>query len=201
MTTEQTLFDLEDLTATPAEEYTPKSMRELLFAGLILDLEDAIERERPASDPDEYLLDPDGSPRSGSPYWQAWHRASGIQAVLYLVRNRLATHEEYLVAERERTNATWSQREIECARHQDACPRCTETRQGTWKAERDVEKAERTADRYLGGILNVRMAIARAAEAGAPLTAGQVDKMLGKAVEAVKRQRQSGLPETPAGAS
>jgi hypothetical protein len=187
MTIEQTLFDLDEVTAS-AEEYTPKSLRELLFAGLLLDLEAAIEREHPSSNPDEYRLNADGSSRSGTPYWQAWHRASGMQSVLYLVRNRLATHEEYLIAERERISASWNEREMECARHRDACPRCTETGQTAWKAERDVERAERVAASFLNGILQVQYTIARAAEAQQELSAAQISKALDKVIKAGKRR-------------
>jgi hypothetical protein len=197
MTTEQTLFDLEDLTATPAEEYTPKAMRELLFAGLILSLEEAIERERPGSNPDEHLLNPDGSSRSGTPYWQAWHRASGIQSVLYLVRNQLATHEEHLIAERKRINASWNEQEIECARHRDACPRCTETSHAAWKAQREVERAGRVAAALLSGVTEVQYAIACAAEAQQGLSAAEISKALDKVIKKAKRLQEWNESDQP----
>jgi hypothetical protein len=184
------LFDLPSAGST-TEEVPPKPLRELLFAGLLLDLEHAIERERPDSNPDEHLLNPDGSSRSGSPYWQAHHRASGMQSVLYMVRNRLATHEEYLIAERDRTNASWNEREIECARHRDACPRCTETGQTAWKAEREVERAGRVAASFLNGILQVQYTIARAAEAQQELSAAQIGKALDKVIKASARLEAS----------
>jgi hypothetical protein len=170
---------------TPTDE--PKTMRELLFAGLLLDLEAAIEDERPESDEREHLRNPDGTSRNGSPYWQAWHRAGGMQAVLYLVRNRLATHEEYLVADRQRINGSWSEREMECARHRDVCPGCTETGQTAWKAAREANQAKHTADLYLSGIAQVRLAIARATETGHELTAAQIDKALSRVLKAAKR--------------
>lgn len=200
MTIEQTLFDLEDLAAKPAGELPPKPLRELLFAGLILSLEDAIERERPAFDEREYMFNPDGSARSGTPYWQAWYRAGGMQSVLYMVRNALATHEEYLIAERERIKASWSEREIECARHRDVCPRCTEASQRAWTLDRDVARAKRIADSYLGGILGVQLAIAQAAENGHSLTAAQIDKALDKVIKTAGRLRVTPSEETPADA-
>lgn len=192
MTIEQTLFDPEDLAATPAGELPPKPLRELLFAGLILSLEDAIERERPAFDEREYMFNPDGSARSGTPYWQAWYRAGGMQSVLYMVRNALATHEEYLIAERERINASWSQREIECARHRDVCPRCMETSQRAWSNRREIERAERVATSFLDGILQVQIDIDRAAEGGHQPSAAQISKALGKVIKTAKRLQQSG---------
>lgn len=189
-----TLFDLTPGGAVAEEEETPKAMRELLFAGLILSLEEAIERERPAFDEREYMLNPDGSKRDGTPYWQAWYKAGGMQSVLYMVRNCLATHEEYLIAERERTNASWSEREMECARHRDVCPRCTEASQRAWTVGRDVARAERIADSYLGGIIGVQLAIAQAAENGHSLTAAQIEKALDKVIKAAARLRAA-LPE------
>lgn len=203
-----TLFELSEM-VKPAEELLPKPMRELLFAGLILSLEDAVEREHPEFDEQEYMLNPDGGVRTGTPYWQAHHRMSGMQSVLYMVRNSLATHEEYLIADRERTNASWSEREIECARHQDVCPRCTETSQAAWKARRDVERAERVAKSLLEAILLLRYNIAKAAEAGQELSAAQIGKALDNVVKAAERitgpavsvsrvDQASGHPDSPA---
>lgn len=187
------LFDLTSEGAV-AQEVTPKCMRELLFAGLLLSLEDAIEREHPAFDEQEYMLNADGSKRSGTPYWQAHHRASGMQSVVYLVRNALATHEEYLVADRERIKASWSEREMECARHRDVCPRCTEASQRAWTVGRTVARAERIADSYLDGILGIQLAIAQAAENGHSLTAAQIEKSLDKVIKTAARLRAA-LPE------
>lgn len=175
----------------PAAE-TPKGMRELLFAGLLAKVEAAAEREHPNFDEREHQLNDDGSSRTGSKYWQAWYRESGIRSVLYLVRGELATHEEYLIAERERINASWSEGEMACARHRDVCPRCTETSQQASSAHREAEKAEQVAETYLDGIAQLRLAIGRAAENGTEITAAQIDKALGRLLAAAKR-KQGGI--------
>lgn len=174
----------------PAE--TPKGMRELLFAGLLASLEDAIEREHPAYAEHEYKVDPDWNKRSGSPYWQAWHRIGGMRSVLYLVKSALITHEEYLIADRQRISSSWSEGEMACARHLDVCPRCTETSQQAWKVEREVERAEHAADLYVSGISQIRLAIARAAGSGEELTAAQIDKVLGRLLDSAKRKQGGG---------
>jgi hypothetical protein len=174
--------------SSPAAD-TPKGMRELLFAGLLADLEHEIEREHPAYDEQEYMLNDDGSRRSGTPYWQSWYRAGGMRAVLYLVKNALITHEEYLVEDRKRINGSWSEREVECARHRDVCPRCTETSQRATAARREAEHAEQVADLYRDGIAQVRLAIARATENGTPVSAAQIDKTLGRLLNAAKRKQ------------
>jgi hypothetical protein len=174
--------------ASPVPADTPKGMRELLFAGLLAKLEAAAEREHPAFDEREHQLNDDGSSRSGSKYWQAWYRATGISSVLYLVRSELATHEEYLVAERQRINGSWSEQELECARHRDVCPRCTETSQRASAADREAEKAEQVAETYLSGIVQLRLAIARAAENGDQVTVAQIDKALSRLLNTARRK-------------
>lgn len=165
---------------------TPKGLRELLFTGLLAALEAAEQDERPAYDHAEHLKNPDGSSRSGTPYWQAWHRAAGIRSVIHLVRNRLQTHEEHLIAERERIGSTASQVELECARHRDACPRCTAGAQDEWRRDREQDRTQRALDVYIQGVTEILWAIEGPRSS---LTTADVRKALQRVQASARRVR------------
>ncbi|MEU8040921.1 hypothetical protein [Streptosporangium sp. NPDC049078] len=152
------LFDLGEVTP-PAEPADPKGMRELLFGGLVAELEAAVADETPDFAEDEYLRDPDGTPRSGSPYWQAHQRAGGLRAALGMVRSKLATHEEYLRFERENTRRTWTNIELTCERHRDTCPRCTQATQEKWRTQRTEARLEKVRATYVVGLHDILNAL------------------------------------------
>lgn len=176
-----TLFDLDDA-MPPAEPADPKDMRELLFGGLVADLEAAITDETPDYLEGEYRLDPDGTSRSGSPYWQAYQRARGLRTALHMVRSKLATHEEYLRFERENTRRGWSDVELACERHHDICPRCTEDTQQAWRTQRTEARLEAVRSTYVVGIHDLLGALDKDA-----LTLQQVRALLQKLQDAAHR--------------
>ncbi|MEV0831481.1 MULTISPECIES: hypothetical protein [Streptosporangiaceae] len=182
------LFDLADAAAT-REPADPKGMRELLFAGLVAQLAAAVDDEMPDYIDGEYRLDPDGIPRSGSPYWQAYQHACGLRAALSMVRAKIATHEEYLRADRECIRASWSETEMACARHRDVCPRCAEVSQAAWVAGRSEARARRLVDVYVGGISNLMLAVGRAMEVGEDISMASVERALHRILDAAKREQ------------
>lgn len=146
-------------TQPPVKPLDPKGVRELLFSGLVAELEAAADDETPDFIEDEYLLDPDGTPRTGSPYWQAYQRARGLRIALHMVRSHLRTHEEYLTFERENTRRTWSDIELACERHRDACPRCTENTQQAWRTKRTETRLEQVRGTYVVGLHDILTAL------------------------------------------
>lgn len=182
------LFVLEDL--RPSDPADPKGMRELLFAGLVATLEGDLEDAWPDYDRVEDVKNPDGTSRQGTPYWQAWHHAAGIRSVLHRARTALQTHEEYLAADRQRSHLTWSEAEMACARHRDACAGCAETRQALHRHGREQARVEQVRDVYLGGITGLIHAIAVAADNGQQITVAQIDRELHRILDAGKRASQ-----------
>jgi hypothetical protein len=155
---QDSLFDTTDK-PTP-EQPNPKSMRELLFAGLVMQLEADAADLAPAFDPDEYQRDADGRARSGSAYWQAYQQARGIRLALAAVRSRLQTHEEYLLADAERRHRAWTEAERACAQHRDTCPHCTSHTQAMWQARRREDHQERIRAIYVEDLHQIIQAIA-----------------------------------------
>ncbi|WP_436759383.1 hypothetical protein [Streptosporangium sp. V21-05] len=176
-----TLFDLDD-TQPPAEPTDPKGLRQLLFAGLVADLEAAVSDETPDFIADEYRSDPDGVRRAGSPYWQAYQRVLGLRSALSMVRGKLATHEEYLRFERENTRRGWTETELACERHHDVCPRCTEGTQQAWRARRTEARLETVRATYVVGIHDLLNALDKGA-----LTPQQTRAALQKVQDAAHR--------------
>lgn len=124
-----------------------KGLRELLLAGLIAQIKTEIATEEPDFDQAEYHVG-----RSGSTYWQAYYQAKGMRVALGVVERALATHEEYLIADRERTRRTWTETERECARHRDTCPHCAAGDQAAWRTAREVEHLEAVRRTYVEGL-------------------------------------------------
>lgn len=153
-----TLFNLND-TQPPVKPLDPKGVRELLFSGLVAELEAAADDETPDFIEDEYLLDPDGTPRTGSPYWQAYQRARGLRIALHMVRSHLRTHEEYLTFERENTRRTRTETEQACAQHRDTCPHCTAGTQQAWRAQRTETRLEQVRSTYVVGLHDILTAL------------------------------------------
>jgi len=175
------LFDLDEVTP-PAEPADPKGMRELLFAGLVAQLEATIADETPDFAEDEYLLNPDGTARTGSPYWQAHQLTRGLRRALHMVRGRLQTHEEYLRFERENTRRGWTETELACERHRDVCPRCTEGTQQTWRSQRTEARLEKVRATYVVGLHDILAALDKGA-----LTPQQTRAALQKVQDAAHR--------------
>jgi len=176
-----TLFDLDD-TPPPAKPLDPKGMRELLFGGLVTELEAAVADETPDFAEDEYLLNPDGTARSGSPYWQAYERTRGLRRALHMVRSRLRTHEEYLKFERKNTRRAWSDVELACERHRDVCPCCTEATQQAWRTQRAEARMEKVRATYVTGVHDILAALGKGA-----LTPQQTRAALQKVQDAARR--------------
>lgn len=158
MTTEA-LFDLDEVEGAP-QDMDPKSLRELLFSGLVMQLEaDAADLD-PGFDPKEWTRDVDGRARSGSAHWEAYQQARGIRLALATVRSRLDTHEEYLIADAGRRRRAWTEAELACARHRDVCPHCTSHTQAMWLEERRENRQEAIRAIYVEGIHTILHLIA-----------------------------------------
>ena len=157
--TAEALFDLGDVESTPASDADPKSLRQLLFAGLVMQLKaDAADLD-PGFDPAEWSRDVDGKTRSGSAFWQAYEQARGIRMALATVRSRLDTHEEYLIADSGRRHRDWTEAERLCASHRDTCPHCTSHTQAMWQARRQEDRQEAIRSIYVEGIHTILHAI------------------------------------------
>lgn len=152
------LFELDDLQPATTEP-NPKGLRELLLTGLVAQLEAAAEALHPAYDDTEWVKDADGRARSGSAYWKHYEQARGIRLALAVVRARLQTHEEYLLADAERTRRAWTAAELVCARHRDVCPHCTSHAIAEWRARRLEDWQERIRATYVQGIHDIIGAI------------------------------------------
>lgn len=180
-TVQDLLFDSAEFGAEPANA---KDLRELLFAGLVTQLEaDAADLD-PGYNPDEYLRDADGGSRSGSGYWQAYQQACGIRMAFAAARSRLATHEEYAAADAERRRRTSTEAEQACARHRDVCPHCTSHTQDAWRAQRREDRLEQIRAIYVQGLHQIIHALG---DPERTLTVAEVRKALQQVSDAGHR--------------
>lgn len=189
------LFELEDLHPAAAEP-SPKGLRELLFAGLVAQLEADAEALHPAFDDAEWRLDAQGRARAGSEYWRNFEQARGIRRAAAAVRAALQTHEEYLLADAERTRRTWTAAELACAQHRDVCPHCTSHAISAWRAARREDWQEKIRATYVQGLHDV---IGALADPDRTVTLSHVRKALQKVQDAAGRvwQRSPNPNDTP----
>lgn len=176
----ETLFDLDDTTPA-AEPVDPKSLRELLFLELIATIEKDIDIHE--ADIDLVKVGWAAHPN----HTHAWDRAQGMRSVLSTVRAALQNHEEYLVADRERSHAQPTETELECARHRDACPHCAADKQTAGRATREENRTKQLLDIYVGGLGRVSLAIATATENRTEIPMASIGREIRRVSDAAKR--------------